>query len=103
MREGPKTAVALKYENNNAPKITAKGSGHIAQQILNIADKHDVHIHEDPILASTLAQLNLDQEVPEKLYKVIAEVIAFAYLLADKYPENWVKDLKELIPIQHQE
>lgn len=78
-----KQAVALKYdqEKGTAPKIVAKGKGLIAEQILALAQEHDIHIHENPELLEVLIRLELGDEIPETLYKAIAEVIAFAYNL----------------------
>jgi flagellar biosynthesis protein len=48
-----------------------------------------VMIHEDPYLSDLLARMDLGQEIPEKLYHVIAELIAFSYVLQGKFPESW--------------
>ncbi|MBR9882930.1 MAG: flagellar biosynthesis protein FlhB [Oceanospirillales bacterium] len=79
-------AVALKYdaETGAAPRITAKGSGLIAEQIIKLAREHDVHIYESPELLEVLIRLELGDEIPESLYRAIAEVIAFAYGLKPK-------------------
>lgn len=76
-------AVALKYdrEKGTAPKVVAKGKGLIAEQIIALAEEHDVHIHQSPELLEVLIRLELGDEIPETLYKAIAEVIAFAYNL----------------------
>lgn len=78
-----KQAVALKYdqEKGTAPKLIAKGKGFIAEQILALAQEHDIHIHENPELLEVLIRLELGDEIPETLYRAIAEVIAFAYNL----------------------
>lgn len=78
-----KQAVALKYdqEKGTAPKVIAKGKGLIAEQIIALAEEHDIHIHENPELLEVLIRLELGDEIPETLYKAIAEVIAFAYNL----------------------
>ena len=81
-------AVALKYDGKRAPTIVAKGSGEIARQILSIADKHGIPLHEDPELLGLLARLELGQEIPEKLYLAVAQVIAFAYYLSGKQPHG---------------
>ncbi|EXJ12184.1 MULTISPECIES: EscU/YscU/HrcU family type III secretion system export apparatus switch protein [Nitrincola] len=78
-----KKAVALKYdqEKGAAPTIVAKGKGLIAEQILALAKENNIHIHESPELIEVLIRLELGEEIPEALYKAIAEVIAFAYNL----------------------
>ncbi len=76
-----KSAVALRYdaEAGSAPKVVAKGRGLIAEQILALAEEHDIHIHQSPELIEVLIRLELGDEIPEALYRAIAEVIAFAY------------------------
>lgn len=78
-------AVALNYkpEQGGVPKVVAKGSGDIAQQIIKLAKENDVHIHESPELLEILIRLELGDEIPETLYRAVAEVIAFAYGLKD--------------------
>jgi flagellar biosynthesis protein len=81
-------AVALKYDGKNAPKVTAKGGGLTAEQILELAKKHDIPLHTEPELAKILAQVPLGDEIPHELYVAVAEVIAFAFYLSDKTPED---------------
>ncbi|MDY6891826.1 MAG: EscU/YscU/HrcU family type III secretion system export apparatus switch protein [Pseudomonadota bacterium] len=78
-----RSAVALRYEQEKgtAPKVVAKGRGLIAEQIVALAREHDIHIHESPELIEVLIRLELGEEIPEALYRAIAEVIAFAYAL----------------------
>ena len=82
------SAVALLYDGKHAPSIVAKGSGEIARQILALADKHKIPLHEDPELLALLSKLDLGQEIPEKLYLAVAQVIAFAYYLSGKLPPH---------------
>ena len=76
-------AVALTYDHDSekAPRISAKGSGYIAERIIEIAREHGVEIYEDPDLVEVLSKLNVDHEVPETLYHAVAEVLAFVYRL----------------------
>jgi len=75
------SAIALKYDplSGRAPTIVAKGHGEIAEKIIELAQEHDVHIHQNPELLDVLIRLELGDEIPEALYRAIAEVIAFAY------------------------
>jgi len=93
-------AVALKYQQNSgaqnssngnkaAPKIVAKGSGSVADEIIALAEQHGVLIHKDDELSQLLGQLDLGQDIPEGLYHVIAELIAFSYVLQGKFPSTW--------------
>jgi len=82
-------AVALLYDGENAPRITAKGEGALARQILELAEKHNIPLQGDPELAVILAQIPLGDEVPEALYRAVAEVISFAYLVSGKRPPGF--------------
>jgi flagellar biosynthesis protein len=79
-----RNAVAVKYDWKNAPRITAKGQDDLAEKIIEIARAHGVPLHEDARLAYLLSQLDLGEEIPQTLYIVVAEVIAFAYLVSGK-------------------
>lgn len=83
-----RTAAALKYDGESAPKLVAKGRGELAEQIIALAQQHGVYLHEDPVLSQALQQLRLNQEIPRKLYVAIARVIAFAYFLQGKTPQH---------------
>lgn len=84
--EPAKTAAALRYDGNSAPKLVAKGEGELAERIIALAREYGVHLHEDPVLARALMQMQLNQEIPRNLYVAIARVIAFAYYLQGKTP-----------------
>ncbi len=87
----PLKAIALKYDGEHAPVITATGEGAIAEEILRIAKEFDVPLREDAMLADVLSQLELGDEIPPLLYRVIAEVIAYAYIISGKVPEQTKK------------
>ena len=78
--------VALRYEGVGAPRITAKGEGLVAEKILELAREHHIPLHEDPNLVAVLAKLELGDEIPVALYRAVAEVIAFAYMISGKVP-----------------
>lgn len=81
-----KKAAALSYKSgrDNAPKVTAKGSGLIAERIIEEAEKAGIPISEDPDLVEALVQLDFQEEIPPDLYKTVAEILAFAYRLNRK-------------------
>ena len=85
----PKIAVALHYNQIDAPTISAKGVGDIADMILKIAEENNIPLHEDKDLVTLLSKLELGDEIPEVLYRAIAEVISFAYMLTGKVPNNF--------------
>lgn len=80
----PNVAIALHYDKKSAPRVTAKGKGKTAEQILKIAGEHDIPLQADPELARLLGTIPLGNEIPPELYKAVAEVIAFAYLLGGR-------------------
>ncbi len=84
-----KKAVGLKYDEKSAPQVVAKGFGDLADKIIDLARENGVLVHEDAHLSELLLRLDLGQEIPQELYYVIAELIAFSYVLQGKTPENW--------------
>ncbi|WP_298445120.1 EscU/YscU/HrcU family type III secretion system export apparatus switch protein [uncultured Ferrimonas sp.] len=84
-----KQAVALQYDGHNAPTITASGDGMVAAQIEQLAQESGVLVHHNPQLAQLLAKLELGQQIPPQLYHIIAELIAYAYLIDGRFPKQW--------------
>lgn len=84
-----KQAIALKYDGKSSPTVAATGQDELAEEIIRLAREHDIPIQEDPDLATLLAQLDLYDHIPDSLYFVVAEVLAFAYLAAGKTPEGF--------------
>lgn len=82
----PLKAIALQYDGENAPIVTASGEGDIAEEIIRIAREHGVPLREDMMLAALLSELELGEEIPPLLYRVVAEVIAYAYIISGKVP-----------------
>jgi flagellar biosynthesis protein len=85
----PKTAVGLQYDGNTAPKVMAKGHGELAEEIIAVAQEHGIMVHEDQQLSQLLSTLELGDDIPKQLYVLIAELIAFSYVLQGKFPDNW--------------
>ena len=78
--------VALSYDRgqDSAPRMVAKGSGYIGEKILEIAREHHIPLYQDPQLTRLLSQIELGDEVPESLYKAVAQVILFAWELSEQ-------------------
>lgn len=76
-----KKAAALKYnqEQQYAPKVAATGKGLVADTIIEKAKQNNVPILEDASLVELLAELNINETIPEELYQAVAEVFAFVY------------------------
>lgn len=75
-----KSAVAMAYSaGEKAPTVVAKGSGMVAEQIIQRAQDAGVFVHESKELVSLLMQVDLDREIPPTLYRAIAELLAWLY------------------------
>lgn len=88
-RQAPRQAIALSYDGQTAPNLTAKGDDELAEAILAIAREYQVPIYENAELVRLLARLQLGDAIPEALYRSIAEIIAFAWYLKGKYPADF--------------
>ncbi|HEX5623187.1 MAG TPA: EscU/YscU/HrcU family type III secretion system export apparatus switch protein [Sulfuricurvum sp.] len=78
-----KKAVALRYDptKENSPRVVATGKGETAEKIIQIAELHQLPIQKDEDLVELLSKVELDREIPEKLYVAVAEVFRFIYTI----------------------
>lgn len=83
-----RAAVALNYDGDKAPTITATGTHELAEEVIRIAREHNVPLYENAELASILARLSLNEEIPDSLYRVIAEILAFAFHIRGLTPDD---------------
>ncbi len=81
-------AVALLYNGQGAPRITAKGDGDTAQAICDLARDAGVPLCENAPLVDLLSRFELGDEIPQPLYVAVAHIIAFAYQLSGKTPQS---------------
>ncbi len=81
-----KQAIALSYDGQQAPKLSAKGDDELAQAIIQLAIQAQVPIYENAELSQWLSKLELGDEIPQALYVTIAEILAFVYHLEGKDP-----------------
>jgi flagellar biosynthesis protein len=88
----PRQTIALKYDGQHAPTLTAKGDDDLAEAILKIARDCEVPIYENAELVKLLARMELGDSIPEELYRTIAEIIAFAWNLKGKFPAGQGRD-----------
>ena len=81
-----KKAVALRYNvsKENSPRVIATGKGSAAENIIKIAELHNLPIQKDEDLVELLSKVELDKEIPEKLYIAVAEVFRFLYTITRK-------------------
>ncbi len=80
-------AIAIRYDQeiDNAPTIIAKGIDKLALKIKEIARENDIQIYESPPLARELYKsVELNEAIPEHLYKAVAEILVYVYKINDK-------------------
>lgn len=82
-------AIALTYDGENAPTVSATGQNELAREMIRIAEENGVPLYEDPDLAALLSRLDLGESIPETLYRVIAEVLAYSFYLQGFTPDDF--------------
>ena len=93
LNDKEKIAVALLYDKVRAPKVIAKGRDELAKSIIDIARESEVPVSEDELLAETLSRLELNDEIPESLFRAVAIVLAWVYRLQGKTPWDQESDV----------
>lgn len=89
-----KKAVAVKYDPLDvAPKVMAKGSGLVAEKILEKGQNAHIPVYKDAKLAEELTRLDLGEHIPPELYEVVAQVLIFISDL-DRL-EDYKKNVKQ--------
>ncbi|WP_078552965.1 EscU/YscU/HrcU family type III secretion system export apparatus switch protein [Bacillus alkalicellulosilyticus] len=81
---GP-TAAVIRYEDGQSPKVVASGKGQVAEQIIGLAKKNNIHLQEDSSLLENLLDMDLGDNIPPQLYSVIAEIL----LLIEDMEKNY--------------
>ena len=83
-------AVALRYQqagSPSAPQLVAKGVDLVALKIREVAQAHDIPVVEAPVLARAIYyHTSLEQEIPEGLYRAVAQVLAYIFQLRSYRP-----------------
>ncbi len=80
-------ACAIQYDKDKAaaPVLLAKGADHLAQKLKDAAKEFNVPIVENKPLARMLYyNVDVDAEIPQELYQMTAEVLAYVYQLKNK-------------------
>lgn len=82
-----RNAVALAYAAGSAaPKVVASGKGAVAERIIELARQNGVYVHESRELVALLMDVDLDQQIPPELYRVVAELLAWLYQIEAALP-----------------
>jgi len=84
-------AAALKYNayEDTVPYIVALGKGHVADRMVEAAYEHDVQVLKDSKLSHILNECSVGDEIPETLYRVVAEILVFISNLDDEYKNQF--------------
>ena len=79
MSERIPLAVALQYDKSASPvpRVVARGKGASGEAIVALAREHGVPIEENALLAQALSQVEIGEDIPEALYRAVAEVLVF--------------------------
>ena len=81
-------SIAIRYEQgkDTTPIVVAKGADEVAFRIREIAKSHEIPIIENVPLARLIyKEVDIDQEIPEEMYKAVAEVLVAVYKIKNKY------------------
>ena len=75
-----KKAVAVqKTGHNNPAHVTAKGSGALAERILDIAFENNVKVRQDKELTEILHELDIESPVPLEALSAISQILEYIY------------------------
>lgn len=87
-------AAALKYnaQEDNAPYIVALGKGYVAQKMVESARENSIQVVQDQKLSGMLQKMSVGDEIPEELYKVVAEILLFVNNMDAKYGSRFGLD-----------
>ena len=92
--ETMKKAVALEYDRkkSDAPVIVASGQGTMAEQIIAIAQAHDVEVREDADLVKILETLDVGSPIPLEAFTAVAEILSYIYQMNGRMKEGKLHD-----------
>ena len=84
-----KKAVALTYKPSSlddAPVVSAKGKGSIADAIIEQAGKYNVPIVQNAELTNMLSFVDIGDEIPTEAFLAVAEIMRYVYALKGEMP-----------------
>lgn len=82
-------ALALFYDGGQAPLISERRFGQAANDLVNLAYEAGIPIYENPDLLEQLSLLNIGDNIPPELYRLVAEILAFAFYIQGKAPKGY--------------
>jgi flagellar biosynthetic protein FlhB len=72
-------ALAYRRDEMGAPRVVAKGADQVAMKIREIAKENSIPLVENVPVARALQKVDLGAEIPEELFKAVAEILAYVY------------------------
>lgn len=81
-------AAALVYDQTGAPRVIAKGTGEVARKLIEAAKTEGIPIQKNEGLVEALMQVDITKEIPQQLYRAVAEILAFIYRLEKASPRS---------------
>lgn len=86
----PDLAIALDYDpiKSSAPKVVAKGTGWLAEQIIAVAQANGIEVKQDADLAQLLSSVDVNSEIPLEAFTAVAEILSYVYGLNDQWPDG---------------
>lgn len=87
MKKDTAKAVALRHDmdSRQAPVVTAKGVGLVAEEILRISREYNIPVRQDRDLVEILYRIDMESQIPRELFLVVAEMLAFLYLSTSQF------------------
>ncbi|OOB77559.1 MAG: flagellar biosynthesis protein FlhB [Epulopiscium sp. Nele67-Bin001] len=87
-----KKAVAVSYKGGDSvPEIVAKGKGHVADKIIDEAEKNDVPVYEDKKLANLLTEFEVGSQIPPEVYDLVAKILIFVGDMDELYAKSQMR------------
>jgi flagellar biosynthetic protein FlhB len=80
-------ACAIQYDPKSmaAPRLIAKGAGHVAERIKALAREHNIPVMENkPLARAMFKSLKVGHTIPRELFTAIAQVLSYVYKLKKK-------------------
>lgn len=91
MKPDNRKAVALEYSGGEgAPAIVAMARGILVEMLLEIAEEYSIPVYRDADLAEALDGMKVGDEVPEGLFRAVAEVFAYCYRVNARFRDKMI-------------
>ncbi|MBN2038957.1 MAG: EscU/YscU/HrcU family type III secretion system export apparatus switch protein [Spirochaetes bacterium] len=84
-----KKAIALQYSpDKGVPEILAAARGILVDNLLKIARENNITIYNNSDLVEVLSSIKPGDQIPENLFGIISEVLAYCYNVNIKFKKK---------------